>query len=122
MTDVVSILAIAAIAGTMVGGADSSHPIRLQVDSEGSASIIRVIADGSLSCAASYELTVAGNSGGNRSVNRGTVRPPARGPVAVATVRPRGSDAGTTATLNVSPCGGKAYQQVWRSDDDSVRS
>ncbi len=114
MTDILSIVAIAAIAGTIVDGAEASHPIRLQVDTEGTASIVRVIADRSLSCAATYELTVTANSGGNRSVNRGTVSPPA-GPVAVATVKLSGSDPGTTATLNVSPCKGKAYRQVWRS-------
>ena len=116
MMDFVSLLAIAASVGAGAGSGTAAPPIRLEVESRGDANIVRVIADGGPECAATYELAVTGNGGSNRSVNRGTIRLPSRGPVTVATVKvSRGANAATTATLDVSPCGGKPYQQVWSS-------
>lgn len=123
MTDFVSVLAIAAIVGAVSDSGTASQPVRLEVESQGDASVVRVVADSKVTCTATYELAVTGNGGGNRSVNRGTVRLPSRGPVTVATVKVSSSaDAATTATLSVTPCGEKPYRQVWTSAENSARS
>jgi hypothetical protein len=122
MMDFVSLLAIAASVGAGAHGGTANQPIRLEVESEGDTNIVRVVADSSALCTATYELAVTGSGGGNRSVNRGTVRLPSRGPTTVATVKvSRSADAATTATLNVSTCDGKPYQQLWTSAESPAR-
>lgn len=119
MVGMFSAIAIAA-AGMGAAGASAARPIRLDVQSTGSRSIVRVVADGHEACKATYQLEVIGNGGGNRSVNGGTVTLPTNGPVAIATVQvANGGSAGTTATLKVSQCGGDAYEQVWKSPEAS---
>lgn len=121
MANLIGLLAIAAMVGAMTDGG-APQPVRLDVQSDGAANVVRVIAEGSSTCTATYELAVTGNSGGNRSVNRGTVRLPTKGPVTVATVKVGASSrSGMTATLDVTPCDGKPYQQVWNSDEGSAR-
>jgi len=111
----VSLFAIAASVAATASSTTGTRPMRLEVETQGNSNILRVIADSSTACTATYTLAVTG-SGGNRSVNRATVHLPTRGPVTVATVKVnRSTGAATTATLDVFPCGGKPYQQVWSS-------
>lgn len=122
MSDLLNVLAVAAIVAGVSDGGAAAQPIRLEVESTDSASIVRVVAESRATCTAAYELAVTGSGGGNRSVNRGTVKLPSRGPQTVATVKvSRNSGAATTATLDVTPCDGKPYQQVWTSAGSSAR-
>jgi hypothetical protein len=122
MAGLFGVVAVAAMVGAMTESGAVQQPVRLDVQADGAANIIRVIAESSATCTATYELSVTGNDGGNRSVNRGTIRLPSSGAVTVATVRVGGGDgSGTTATLDVTPCDGKAYQQVWKSEEGPAR-
>jgi len=122
MADFVSLAAIAAMVGAMTDGGIAGQPVRLDVRSDGAANVVRVIAESSATCTATYELAVSGSGGGNRSVNRGTISLPSKGEVTVATVKVGASgDSGMTATLDVTPCDGKPYQQVWTSAKDLDR-
>lgn len=122
MSDLLSVLAVAAIVAGVSDGGAAAQPIRLEIESTDGASIVRVVAESSATCTAAYELAVTGSGGGNRSVNRGTVKLPSRGPQTVATVKvSRNSGAAMTATLDVTPCDGKPYQQVWTSAGSSAR-
>jgi hypothetical protein len=116
MADLMSVLAIAAVVGAASDGRAAPRPLWLEVETLGASSVMRVVAESDARCTATYELEVSGNAGGNRSVNRGTVTLPSRGKVTLATVKVGGGNAGgVTATLNVTPCGGEAYRQVWKS-------
>lgn len=122
MPDIVTMIAIAAAAAAVSGNGNPAQPVRLEVESKPDASIVRVIARGSATCTATYELAVTASGGGNRSVNRGTVKLPSRGEVTVATVKVgRNPGSATKATLDVTPCGGTPYQQVWTSAEGSAR-
>lgn len=99
----------------IIGGlAAALQPIRLEVESESGARIIRVVASSPVECTATYTLEVAGGGGGNTSVNRGTVTIAPSKPATLATVRLGGKSAdGLSARLDVDPCGGERYQQQW---------
>jgi hypothetical protein len=122
VTDFMSVLASAAVVGAIPGSGAATQPVRLEVETQGSTSIVRVVVDSNAACTASYELAVSADGGGNRSVNRGTVNLPSRGAITVATVKvSRNPGSATTATLDVTPCGGKSYQQVWTSREPSAQ-
>jgi hypothetical protein len=122
MAGLFGFVAMAAMVSAMTESGTVQQPVRLDVQADGVANIIRVIAESTATCTATYELSVTGNDGGTRSVNRGSIRLPSSGAVTVATVRVGGGGrSGTTATLDVTPCDGKAYQQVWKSEEGTAR-
>lgn len=105
---------IAAAIAAAAQPAPPVRPIRLDVQSEGDLHVIRVIAASAVACTATYRLEVAAAGGGNRSVNRGTVTIQPSKPQTLATVKlGGGSSAAPSAKLDVEPCGGASYEQVW---------
>lgn len=113
MLDLTSALIAVAI-GAAGQSAAPAQPITLHVERQGDFHVLRVVANSAVACTATYRLEVAAAGGGNRSVNRGTVTINPSKPQTLATVRlGGGSAAAPTAKLDVEPCGGASYEQVW---------
>jgi hypothetical protein len=113
MLDLTSALIAVAVGAASQGGAPA-RPITLDVQTEGDVHVVRVVAESTVACTATYRLEVASGGRGNRSVNRGTVTIEPSKPQTLATVKLGGaSAAGTSAKLDVDPCGAASYEQVW---------
>lgn len=113
MLELTSALIAAAFGAAAQAGAPA-RPITLDVRTEGDVHVVRVIAHSAVACKANYRLEVAAGGGGNHSVNRGTVTIEPSSPQTLATVKLSGaSAAATSARLDVDPCGGASYEQVW---------
>jgi hypothetical protein len=114
---------IAAATSGPLNGADAvvgdvTGPLRLEVEQEGNAGIVRLIGDSPVACSASYELEVgnSGGAGGNRSIHRGVARlQPGRPTTLVSVKFGTGDQRGWLARLSVQPCSGPDYQQIWHS-------
>ena len=111
MADIFAGLSIAAAIGAL-GSAEPFKPVRLEVETQGESSTIRVVAESPVACTAAYALEVSGGAGANRSINRGSVRIMPGESRTVATVKVGPAEA-LTAKLKVEPCTGLHYQQEW---------
>ena len=83
-------------------------PLRLHVEQQGNATIIRVMGLASAPSSVPYDLQVT--DGGNRSRQRGVARLQAGVPTTVATVRLMSSPR-LSATLNVKPSANPEYDE-----------
>lgn len=103
------------LAMTIAAASGHASPIRLEAEPVDAGVRLRVIGLSPVACEASYELEAAGDTGGNRSTQRGTAHLRPGVETVLSTTVLGGEAAGKwSATLRVEDCGGRRYEEVKR--------
>jgi hypothetical protein len=109
------IIPVLALSSAIVAASPAEMPLKLLVNTNGGASVIRIVGESPHACTASYRLEVTDAGGGNRSVTSGNtmLKPGIKQTLATVAV---GSDSvkTTVATLHVHLCNGNSYEEAWR--------
>lgn len=109
--EAILVLTIAAAPG--VAPADRPMPLRLSAEPVDAGIRLQVIGLSPVACEARYELEVAAAGGGNRSVQRGSVKlRPGHKVVLSTTTLGRKGAVGWSATLRVDSCDGRHFEEV----------
>jgi hypothetical protein len=98
--------------------ADPAAPVRLVAEDAGDAVRLRVVGESPRAFEGEYALEVSSDAaaGGNRTVQRGTVRLAPGVPATLMTLTlGGGGQGGWTARLRVEPADGAAYEEVRRA-------
>lgn len=103
---------VATLAAAAAASAQPSQPapLQLKVDQEGAMTIVRVVGLANVPWSGRYVLEVTDKAGGNRSVQRGSVRLQSGLATTEATVRT--SSANVIAKLIVTPNESPEYEQT----------
>lgn len=106
----IAAIAAAASLGQPTG---ASSPLRLSVEQDRGATIVRVVGLTTAPCSVGYSLEVADKGAGNRSVQRGTTNLQSGAEVILTTVRLNSAITNVAAKLTVMPDKSPGYEQTF---------